>query len=79
MNSNVIGSEAVDWMINNMGVASREEAVALGQMLMYRGIIRHVNNSEPFLDKYYFYRFAEVYFAYPFCQALFTFLHTHNS
>jgi len=54
-----VGTEAVDWLMKNMDTASREEAVALGQLLMYRGIICHVANTEPFADKNLFYRFTE--------------------
>lgn len=34
--------------------------LCVGQSLMYRGIIQHVCNSEPFADHYFFYSFTEV-------------------
>ncbi len=52
-----IGSEAVSWMIEELFVQTRQEAVALGQMLLNNGAINHVANKQPFLDDYYFYRF----------------------
>ena len=48
----------MDWMMENVKTPTREEAVALGQMLMYRGIIRHVTNTQPFVDGNSFYRFS---------------------
>ena len=53
-----VGSDCVDWLMENMHEGSREQAVALGQMLMRRSIIRHVTNTHPFLDGNYFYRFT---------------------
>lgn len=34
--------------------------IFVGQSLMYRGIIQHVCNSEPFADHFFFYSFTEV-------------------
>lgn len=53
-----IGSEAVSWMVENLGLA-RPDAVRTGQHLMDAGIIHHVTHSEPFSDSYYFFRFQE--------------------
>jgi small-conductance mechanosensitive channel len=51
-----IGSEAVDWLVQ-MQKCTREEAIALGQLLIERGIIHHVSDEHPFQDDYCFYRF----------------------
>jgi hypothetical protein len=53
-----IGSEAVEWMMRNLGM-NREAAIRTGQHLMDAGIVHHVTHSEPFCDKYYFFRFQE--------------------
>ena len=55
-----IGSELVDWLVINLPLKDREEAVAIGEMLMFRGIIVHVTSSEPFSDGYKFFRFGQV-------------------
>jgi hypothetical protein len=54
-----VGREAVDWMVKNLNLRTRQEAVAIGEILMQRGIIRHVLDTEPFADRYYFYAFAD--------------------
>lgn len=46
--------------MENMKEQTREQAVAIGQMLMHRNIIRHVTNTQPFADGNYFYRFIMV-------------------
>lgn len=51
-----VGSEAVQWFMQNQ-LASREEAIRLGQILVKRGIIHHVTDEHPFRDAYLFYRF----------------------
>jgi hypothetical protein len=51
-----IGSEAVDWLVQRQN-CTREEAIALGQLLIERGIIHHVSDEHPFQDDYHFYRF----------------------
>ncbi len=53
-----VGTEAVQWMVDNLSV-DKKTAISLGQRLMDAGIIRHVTQSEPFSDKYYFFRFQE--------------------
>jgi hypothetical protein len=53
------GNEAVDWMMMQMDLQTRAEAVAMGQLLAYRGKIRHINDSEPFQDKPIWYRFVD--------------------
>ncbi len=51
-----VGSEAVQWFMQNQ-LASREEAIRLGQILVKRGIIHHVTDEHAFKDAYLFYRF----------------------
>jgi potassium efflux system protein len=51
-----VGREAVDWMTRAAGL-TRKEAVALGQLLNDRGIIRHVLDEHGFEDGRLFYRF----------------------
>ena len=58
-----VGSDCVDWLMENIHEPSREQAVALGQMLMRRSIIRHVTNTHPFVDGNHFYRFVMVRFS----------------
>ena len=43
--------------MENVNEPDRERAIALGQILMNRGIIRHVTNTQPFADANYFYKF----------------------
>lgn len=54
-----VGSEAVTWMMENLGVGTRAEAVKVGQRLMDAGLVHHVTHSEPFGDEYFFYRWQE--------------------
>lgn len=51
-----VGSEAVRWFIEHQ-LASHEEAVRLGQVLVEQGMIHHVTDEHPFKDAYLFYRF----------------------
>lgn len=37
-----VGLEAVDWLLRELPGINREEAVAIGEMLLSRGIIQHV-------------------------------------
>lgn len=53
-----IGREAVDWMTRALRL-TRNEAVDLGQLLMDRGLIRHVLDEHGFMDGNFFYRFCE--------------------
>jgi small-conductance mechanosensitive channel len=52
-----VGREAVDWLTRAAGL-TRKEAVALGQVLVDRGIIRHVLDEHGFKDDKLFYRFC---------------------
>jgi len=51
-----VGSEAVRWFTQQQ-LASREEAIKLGRLLVERGIIHHVTDEHTFKDDYLFYRF----------------------
>lgn len=54
-----VGSDAVGWFLRVLKLDSREEATAIGESLMHRGLIYHVLRSEPFQDKNnMFYRFT---------------------
>ena len=53
-----VGSEAVNWLVQNQ-MASREEAIRLGQLLVEQCIIHHVTDEHDFKDEYLFYRFFE--------------------
>lgn len=35
-----IGMEAVDWLVKELRLSSREDAVAIGQAMMYRGLLK---------------------------------------
>lgn len=51
-----IGSEAVEWMINNLNL-STEQAIKLGQRLIDEKFIHHVRDQHNFQNEYLFYRF----------------------
>ena len=51
-----VGTEAVNWLMQTQ-LASREEAVRLGQTLMEKGLLHHVTDEHFFKDDYLFYRF----------------------
>lgn len=51
-----VGLDAVDWLVKTYNL-SRPEAVAIGQIMLDRGIIHHVLDNHPFTDSYLFYRF----------------------
>jgi hypothetical protein len=53
-----LGNEAVDWIVNQVKV-SREDAIALGQKMLDKGIFQHVTNEHQFKDEPLFYRFNE--------------------
>jgi len=52
-----VGTEAVDWLMNKMGLQEREHAVKLGNKMLEAGVIHHVLDKLPFLDSDDFYRF----------------------
>jgi len=51
-----VGEACVSWMVEQLQVPSREEAVRLGQLLADRGVFHHVARDKPFADKFLFYR-----------------------
>ncbi|MFM2315576.1 MAG: hypothetical protein RLZZ04_4854 [Cyanobacteriota bacterium] len=53
-----LGNEAVDWIVKKVKV-SREDAIALGQKMLEKGIFQHVAEEHPFKDEPLFYRFNE--------------------
>lgn len=53
-----LGNEAVDWIVKKVKV-SREDAIALGQKMLEKGIFQHVSEEHPFKDEPLFYRFNE--------------------
>jgi len=53
-----VGREATDWMTRALGL-TRAEAVAVGQLLVDRGAVRHVLDEHGFKDGNFFYRFCE--------------------
>ncbi len=53
-----VGTEAVDWLTKNLQI-SRTEAVAIGQELIDKKVVHHVNNEHLFKDEPLFYRFYE--------------------
>jgi hydroxymethylpyrimidine pyrophosphatase-like HAD family hydrolase len=53
-----LGNEAVDWIANKVKI-SREDAIALGQKMLDKGIFQHVTNEHQFKDEPLFYRFNE--------------------
>jgi hypothetical protein len=54
-----VGRESVDWMTRALGL-TRPEATALGQLLIDRGIVRHVLDEHGFKDGNYFYCFSGI-------------------
>lgn len=51
-----IGSEAVSWLCQNLGI-SRVEAVQLGRECQQAGLLAHVLGEQEFADAPYYYRF----------------------
>lgn len=52
------GANAVDWMVVALGLASRAEAVALGQRLLQDGYIQSATASPSFVDDWEIYVFT---------------------
>jgi EAL domain-containing protein (putative c-di-GMP-specific phosphodiesterase class I) len=52
-----VGSQAVDWMVAQLGV-SRAEALRQGRALVAVGLVQHVLDEHDFNDGDYFYRLA---------------------
>src|SRR6202035_4546144 len=58
----LIGSDVVDWICKFFeDVSNREEAIAIGQSLMDRGVISHVLSGHKFLDGFYYYQFTPAF------------------
>ena len=53
-----VGNEAVTWLVRTQKT-TRDQAVAIGQILIDRCVIHHVTDEYPFTDDYLFYRFYE--------------------
>ncbi|MGK7947506.1 MAG: DEP domain-containing protein [Xenococcaceae cyanobacterium] len=53
-----VGSEAVDWLVKYLNI-SRKQAVAIGQKLVDKKVIHHVNDEHLFKDDNLLYRFYE--------------------
>jgi len=53
-----VGQEAVTWLATTYQI-SRNQAVALGQDCLLRGLISHVVSEQDFADAYFFYRFRQ--------------------
>lgn len=54
-----IGSEAVDFLVTQGLVDSREHAVTIGRAMVAKKMIRHVTDQQKFRDSYLYYRFSE--------------------
>ena len=54
-----IGQEGVTWLVNHLGLSSREEGVRVGQLLLQSFLISHVCYDHSFKDKYLFYSFCK--------------------
>ena len=51
-----VGREAVDWMVKDGGM-TRDEALAVGRLLVERGLLHHVLDEHGFRDGHFYYRF----------------------
>jgi Domain found in Dishevelled, Egl-10, and Pleckstrin (DEP)/Phosphatidylinositol 3- and 4-kinase len=54
-----VGTEAVDWLVENKFAVDRHDAVRIGRALIKKGFIAHVTSTHGFRDKRYFYVFTE--------------------
>ncbi|XP_064625824.1 DEP domain-containing mTOR-interacting protein-like [Lineus longissimus] len=52
-----VGSECIDWLVQQGEAQSREVALAAMQLLVDHNIVHHVCDDHPFKDEYLFYRF----------------------
>ena len=52
-----LGTEAVKWMTQSLEI-SKEEAVKLGQSLLFNDFIHHITRKEQFEDKEHLYKFT---------------------
>ncbi|MGK7922308.1 MAG: mechanosensitive ion channel domain-containing protein [Trichodesmium sp.] len=53
-----VGSEAVKWLMRTQNIESHQ-AIAIGQLLIDRGLIHHVVDRHGFKNEHLFYRFYE--------------------
>ena len=53
-----VGSQLVDWLLEQGDVKERSEGVRLAQTLLHAGFIEHVASEHEFKDKNLFYRFC---------------------
>jgi len=53
--------EAVEWLVKNLRLLNRAEAVVWGRELQKRGIIDHVTGDWHFKDQYLFFKFIAYY------------------
>jgi Protein kinase domain/Domain found in Dishevelled, Egl-10, and Pleckstrin (DEP) len=51
-----VASELVDWMMNNLRMRTRGEAIELANRFVANGSIRHVVQAQPVRDEYLFFR-----------------------
>ena len=57
-NNCFLGTEAVEWMSKNLDL-KKEDAIKLGQRLLYHNYIYHVARKEQFEDKEHLYKFTK--------------------
>lgn len=53
----LVGSEFIDWLLQEGETGTREEAEQLGRRLLEHGIIQHVSNKHHFMDGELLYQF----------------------
>jgi hypothetical protein len=57
-----IGGECVEWMLREFeDIETRDDAIALGNELLSKGVFEHANRKHRFLDGHYFYRLNKEY------------------
>lgn len=54
-----LGTELVDWLLDNSFCRTREEAVSIGIEMLQNDVFHHVTYGHSFKDEYLFYRFPE--------------------
>eukprot|EP00012_Vannella_robusta_P003908 CAMPEP_0206184374 /NCGR_PEP_ID=MMETSP0166-20121206/1182_1 /ASSEMBLY_ACC=CAM_ASM_000260 /TAXON_ID=95228 /ORGANISM="Vannella robusta, Strain DIVA3 518/3/11/1/6" /LENGTH=516 /DNA_ID=CAMNT_0053599381 /DNA_START=1 /DNA_END=1551 /DNA_ORIENTATION=+ len=54
-----VASEAVDWLLKNLALRTRQEAVDLGNKLVNAGFVQHVREPSPFKDQKAWFRFTK--------------------
>lgn len=57
-----VGSDLTTWLLNNFkDLESRDQAVDFGNVLMHRGLFKHVDNRHEFRDGNYFFEIVHQY------------------